>query len=109
MSLFGKAARPEPQDHLLPKKTERERTADLDMRRQAQIANQIESINRLLKDGTYGKEMEALHLSLAEMRVLFTGMRNGIEALTRTVKNQLILDQLQKLLKAAEEQGPIDE
>ena len=36
----------------------------LDLRRQAQIHNQIDSINRLLKDGHYSREMAALHEEL---------------------------------------------
>lgn len=45
------------------------RVADeLDARRRAQIANQIDSINRLLEDGSYDSEMAHLHEDLAHER-----------------------------------------
>lgn len=39
--------------------------ARLDSRRQHQINNQVQSINRLMTDGTYDTEMERLQLMLA--------------------------------------------
>lgn len=39
--------------------------AALDNRRQQQIRNQIESINRLMSGGTYDDEMARLHMMLA--------------------------------------------
>jgi hypothetical protein len=45
-----------------------DKTRALDLRRQKQIANQIASINRLLKDGSYDEEMATLHAELAKAR-----------------------------------------
>ena len=65
---FG--TRAEPQDHLpkqAPSLTPAERVAAMEARRQAQITNQIATINRLLKDGSYEGEMAKLHAELAEV------------------------------------------
>lgn len=43
-----------------------DRADDLDKRRQLQISNQIDTINRLLNGGTYDDEMRILHEKLAE-------------------------------------------
>lgn len=52
----------------------------LDKRRQLQIQNQVQAINRLLKNGEYDSEMESLHALLAS--------------------TQLYVDQLHELLRA---------
>lgn len=59
----------QPQDHLGAKSSKSidtvlRESADLDLRRQSQIQRQIDSINRLLVNGDYDKEMVALQNQL---------------------------------------------
>ena len=43
------------------------RYADMDLRRQRQIANQVETINRLLNDPDAAQEIARLHARIAEL------------------------------------------
>ena len=45
------------------------RAALIDQRRQAQLRNQVQTINRLLAGATYDEEMKTLHEQLAETQV----------------------------------------
>lgn len=58
--------------------------ADLDARRQAQIDNQIASINRLLVNGSYDTEMDQLHRSLAEAHAELNEARAELARLKST-------------------------
>jgi hypothetical protein len=49
--------------------------AALDSRRQAQIANQVAAINRLLKGGTYDEEMRKLHELAAVWRARYESLK----------------------------------
>lgn len=46
-----------------------EQARSIDRRRQAQIENQVQSINRLLKSGEYSEEMRILHMATAQYKV----------------------------------------
>lgn len=48
---------------------ERRRFAEQAQRSQLQINNQVESINRLLEDGSYDHEMAALHERLVQTQM----------------------------------------
>jgi hypothetical protein len=49
--------------------------AALDARRQAQIKNQVDAINRLLRDGDYGEEMRKLHETAAAWRARYEALK----------------------------------
>lgn len=58
---------------------------ELDDRRQAQIQNQIDSINRLLDNGSYDDEMKALHDKLSQTRVELARARTALEDIGKMV------------------------
>ena len=55
-----------------------EKAQSIDRRRQAQIANQVEAINRLLKNGEYGEEMKILHMAAAQLKAENDEMRKSV-------------------------------
>lgn len=59
--------------------------AELDIRRQKQIANQTETINRLLVDGSYDTEMAVLHQTLAETQAVLEQTRARLEEVERAI------------------------
>jgi hypothetical protein len=52
-------------------------------RQQAQVTNQIASINRLLRDGSYSSEMEELHRELVDRDLLIEDLKRKIKELTK--------------------------
>jgi len=58
-----------PTDRLKTIEQIRQEAAALDLRRQKQISNQIEAINRITTGWTYDEEMSALHARLADTQV----------------------------------------
>ncbi len=77
-----------------------EAAAALDLRRQAQISNQIDSINRLMVDGTYDGEMAALQRALAEQTAALFAARAALASAREGIKNQLVIDKLQAVSDA---------
>lgn len=78
---------------------ERRAAAAMDLRRQAQIQNQIGSINRLMRGGTYDDEMAALHQELADHRV----RAERAEAAVESIRNvgAVPLDEAWSIMRAA--------
>jgi hypothetical protein len=101
---FGQRGGRQPQDHLPPLKITVEMIQELDQRRQTQIANQVAAINRLLKDGSYDKEMEKLHTKLAKAISAINQVRLQLELLHKSAHNEVELARINKALKALEEQ-----
>lgn len=52
-------------------------------RQQAQVTNQIASINRLLVDGSYDTEMAVLHMELADRDTVIEDLKQKIKELTQ--------------------------
>lgn len=99
---FGMRAKP--QDHKpkaeKPTRTAADEIASLDIRRQAQITNQIDSINRLLKDGSYDEEMACLQAELAEARAKIVSAIAVLQSARVTVKNTIVLEHLNAVAEA---------
>lgn len=95
-----------PLDHLPPSRPAAMVAADavaaLDARRQAQIQNQIDSINRLLKDGTYDGEMAALHDTAAEQRARADSGLAELRAVIGSVSNPVLLGRLREVERILE-------
>lgn len=58
-----------------------EQARALDLRRQAQIINQVDTINRLMQGGTYDEEMRALHEELASTQMELADARLELDKL----------------------------
>jgi hypothetical protein len=69
-----------------------EQANTLDRRRQAQIANQVAAINRLLKDGEYDEEMRILHEGAAVLAVENQDLRAALRELVRAVDATVHID-----------------
>lgn len=64
-----------------------EELARLDLKRQKQISNQVDAINRLLYEGsTYDNEMKVLHESLASCQEELDRTREDRDSLLREVE-----------------------
>lgn len=61
--------------------TEREKAQALDLRRQAQIANQVEIIDRLMDGASYDDAMDHLHQRLVDAQMELADARAEIAAL----------------------------
>lgn len=56
----------------------RDRAASMDLRRQKQIDNQIASINRLLKGGTYDSEMAYMHGQVSRVQTAHADLKDHV-------------------------------
>lgn len=69
-----------------------QRAHALDRRRQAQIQNQIGTINRLLDGGTYTEEMRILHEGAAESIARNEELTHALSELVNAVQAQVPVD-----------------
>jgi hypothetical protein len=79
----------------------RDRAASMDLRRQKQIDNQIASINRLLKGGTYDSEMAYLHGQLSRVQSAHAELKDlvasELRGLADSLDESVIADEAQRL------------
>lgn len=69
----------------------------LDARRQAQIANQKEVINRLLHNGSYDDDMARLHTELAEAHARISEALGKLEMARARFRNEHVANALRQI------------